>query len=124
MDQDALTIATFLEIEVPLQDKCTLDNQLRSLLTPELMDGSNKYKCPECDSLQPATRSTDLKELPPVLHFALNRFEYSAYSDQRKKSKARITYPRELQVGDKTYDLRGVVVHEGANVSCACDVSS
>lgn len=52
-----------------------------------------------------------------MLHFALNRFEFSPYSDVRKKSKSRISYPRELKIGDKTYDLRGVVIHEGSSVS-------
>lgn len=106
-----------MEIEIPLQDKCSLENQLKGLLTPELLDGNNKYRCPMCSSLQPATRSTHLKQLPPVLHFALNRFEYKTYSDARVKSKAQISYPRELRLEDSIYDLRGVVVHQGPKVN-------
>ncbi|GMK59688.1 hypothetical protein CspeluHIS016_0802940 [Cutaneotrichosporon spelunceum] len=107
------TTSPFMELEVPLQDGCSLEGQLTRMLTPELLDGDNKYRCPQCSSLQPATRSSRLQRLPPALHFALNRFEYTPTSDERKKSKARISYPRKLRLENVDYDLHGVVVHEG-----------
>jgi ubiquitin carboxyl-terminal hydrolase 48 len=107
------TTSPFMELEIPLRDGCTLEDQLRNMLTPELLDGDNKYRCPQCTSLQPATRSTHLQHLPPALHFALNRFEYTPTSDERKKSKARIYYPHKLRLANVDYDLHGVVVHEG-----------
>lgn len=113
------TPAPFMELEIPLRDGCSLEGQLRNMLTPELLDGDNKYRCPQCSSLQPATRSTHLQHLPPALHFALNRFEYTPSSDERKKSKALISYPRKLRLENVDYELRGVVVHEGPKVSQA-----
>ncbi|BEI93443.1 uncharacterized protein CcaverHIS019_0510710 [Cutaneotrichosporon cavernicola] len=107
------TSSPFMELEVPLRDGCSLEGQIKHMLTPELLDGDNKYRCPQCSSLQPATRSTHLQHLPPALHFALNRFEYTPTSDERKKSKARISYPRRLRLENVEYDLHGVVVHEG-----------
>ncbi|KLT43767.1 hypothetical protein CC85DRAFT_284275 [Cutaneotrichosporon oleaginosum] len=103
----------FMELEIPLRDGCSLEGQLRAMLAPELLDGDNKYRCPNCDSLQPASRSTHLQHLPLALHFALNRFEYTLTSDERKKSKARIYYPRKLRLENIDYDLHGVVVHQG-----------
>jgi hypothetical protein len=111
------TTSPFMELEIPLRDGCTLEDQLRNMLTPELLDGDNKYRCPQCTSLQPATRSTHLQHLPPALHFALNRFEYTPTSDERKKSKARIYYPHKLRLANVDYDLHGVVVHEGPKAS-------
>ncbi|KAL1405904.1 hypothetical protein Q8F55_007584 [Vanrija albida] len=107
--------SAFLELEISLKDKSSLQERLAHLLQPELMSGSNQYRCPSCASLQDATRSTILKKLPPVLHFSLLRFVYDPNSGTRKKSKAQISYPRELKFGDDYYDLRGVVVHQGGS---------
>ncbi|WOO83634.1 Ubiquitin carboxyl-terminal hydrolase 48 [Vanrija pseudolonga] len=107
--------STFLELEISLQDKKSLQDRLAHLLTPEVLSGSNQYRCPDCESLQDATRSTILRKLPPVLHFSLLRFVYDPNSGTRKKSKASITYPRELKLGDDYYDLRGVVSHQGTS---------
>jgi len=74
------------------------------------------YRCPQCDSLQPAIRTTTLKKLPPVLHFELMRFEYDPKSYSRKKSKKAITYPRELTLNGDQYELRAVVIHLGTSV--------
>ena len=87
----------------------------------------SRYSCSTCDSLQDATRYTELRRLPPVLHFSLLRFVFNLATLERKKSKNIITFPRELDmspfVKDSStagspsathiYELRGILLHKG-----------
>ena len=84
-----------------------------------------RYLCSHCEELQDAKRYTELRELPPVLHFSLLRFVYDLSSMERKKSKQTITFPLKLDMGrfmkdpkvaDGTvYHLRGVLLHKGTS---------
>lgn len=92
-----------------------------------------RYFCSRCDSLQDATRYTELRCLPPVLHFSLLRFVYDVNTMERKKSKHSISFPTILdmrkfmgskndrgkpqdQLGDDDiYELRGILLHKGAS---------
>ena len=92
-----------------------------------------RYYCAQCNSLQDATRYTELRQLPPVLHFSLLRFVYDVASMERQKSKHIISFPTSINmgqfVGDATqrdisahkepaienmYELRGVLLHKGS----------
>ncbi len=94
----------------------------------------NRYRCSVCDSLQDATRYTELRELPPVLHVSLLRFVYDTSNWDRKKSKDKIRFPPCLNMDqflrssgpdgrmevdltqdeiDHAYELRGVLLHKG-----------
>lgn len=98
------------------------------------MVDDNQYRCSVCDSLQDATRYTELRELPPVLHVSLLRFVYDVQSWERKKSKDKIRFPPCLNMDqflrasgpdgrvevdltqetiDNAYELRGVLLHKG-----------
>lgn len=91
-----------------------------------------RYLCSRCESLQDATRYTELRNLPPVLHFSLLRFVYDFASMERKKSKHNLLFPTTLDMdqfvgsvtarkaagSDKSarkniYELRGVLLHKG-----------
>ncbi|KAJ8519465.1 hypothetical protein ONZ45_g3579 [Pleurotus djamor] len=109
----------------------TLENCIESLLKPERLAGDNQYFCSQCNSLQDATRYTELRELPPVLHFSLLRFVYDLTSMERKKSKQTIAFPKTIDMArylrpsgsaqgstqsrpsSKVYHLRGILVHKG-----------
>lgn len=112
-----LTSEPFLQLEINLVEKASLESRIAHMLLPETLDGANKYQCPCCVSLQPATRTPHLNKLPPVLHFSLLRFVYDPHTETRKKVKAAITYPNQLDLGGVRYDLRGVVIHQGTSVS-------
>lgn len=91
----------------------------------------SRYFCSQCDNLQDATRYTELRELPPVLHFSLLRFVYDVSSMERKKSKHSISFPSTIDMNrflgsesarkaaaahetdDNVYELRGVLLHKG-----------
>lgn len=93
-----------------------------------------RYLCSRCESLQDATRYTELRKLPPVLHFSLLRFIYDFSSMERKKSKHAILFPTTLNMdkflgsatsrktisndlasGENIYELRGVLLHKGTS---------
>lgn len=91
-----------------------------------------RYLCAHCDSLQEAKRFTELRELPPVLHFSLLRFVYDLSTMERKKSKHAIRFPKVLDMGQflstsaggskkrkhsdaNKYHLRGVLLHRGTS---------
>ncbi|KDQ34247.1 hypothetical protein PLEOSDRAFT_152885 [Pleurotus ostreatus PC15] len=124
--------STFLEIEINLEANSSLEERIEALLKPEQLQGDNRYLCPQCETLQEATRYTELRELPPVVHFSLLRFVYDVSSMERKKSKHAISFPKTLDMsrflgsqadrvnnstdaepGSKTYNLRGILLHKG-----------
>ena len=85
--------------------------------------------------MQDAKRYTELRELPPVLHFSLLRFVYDVSTMERKKSKQTIMFPTSIDMdafvgpeetrkqrkkghtkeNKNVYELRGVLLHKGAS---------
>lgn len=96
-----------------------------------VIDTFMRYLCSPCDSLQDATRYTELASLPPVLHFSLLRFVYDLSTMERRKSKHAMNFPKTLDMtpflgkaADRgsaspaksegnIYELRGVLLHKG-----------
>ncbi|KAG6918120.1 hypothetical protein DXG01_016308 [Tephrocybe rancida] len=106
------------------QNNAKLEDRIDALLQPETLTGDN--------NLQDATRYTELKELPPVLHFSLLRFVYDLATMERKKSKHSVSFPTTLDMtpfigargdssvglqacGANTYELRGILLHKGSS---------
>ncbi len=146
-------IQCFLVLLISSQNNATLEDRLGALLEPEILSGDNKYMnavtpqeesltnthprylCQRCDSLQDAKRYTELRELPPVLHFSLLRFVYDLSSMERKKSKQTILIPtfidmdgfigpdevrkqrkkKHAKESKNLYELRGVLLHKGTS---------
>ncbi|KAF9218284.1 cysteine proteinase, partial [Gyrodon lividus] len=123
----------FLELEINIENNTRLEDRIAALLQNEKLTGDNKYSCSNCASLQDATRYTELRSLPPVLHFSLLRFVYDFASMERKKSKHNLLFPtvldmtrfvspqkiaggvgREESTGN-VYELRGVLLHKGTS---------
>lgn len=89
----------------------------------------SRYLCSRCDTLQDATRYTELRSLPPVLHISLLRFIYDLATMERKKSKHTIRFPAYLDMqsflqdsalsqskpSSCMYELRGVLLHKGTS---------
>jgi len=120
----------FLELEVNIQNNVRLEARIAALLQDEKLTGDNKYSCSNCLSLHDAIRYTELRRLPPVLHFSLLRFVYDFSSMERKKSKHNVLFPTVLDMGQflkamkdgepipqgrDIYELRGVLLHRGSS---------
>jgi len=102
------------------------------ILPPNILTSKVRYFCTQCESLQDATHYTELRKLPPVLHFSLLRFVYDVSTMERNKSKHSITFPTTLDMGkflgskndrercpknddDNIYELRGILLHKGTS---------
>lgn len=123
----------FLELEINIENNSRLEDRIAALLQDEKLTGDNRYHCSHCQSLQDATRYTELRALPPVLHFSLLRFVYDFASMERKKSKHNLLFPTTLDMGkflgrraniikdapeergSQVYELKGVLLHKGAS---------
>ncbi|ORY26328.1 hypothetical protein BCR39DRAFT_541321 [Naematelia encephala] len=119
------TTSSFLELELSLGKGSTLDRCIQQFFGFERLDGANKYFCSRCNALRPATRSVRPTRLPPVLHFSLMRFVFDQATMSRKKSKASISYSKEINLGGKEYELQGIVTHLGTSAHHGhfiCDV--
>ncbi|KAJ7444900.1 hypothetical protein FB451DRAFT_1343700 [Mycena latifolia] len=119
----------FLEIEINFKNNAKLEDSIANLLQEERLSGDNQYLCSSCESLQDATRYTELASLPPVLHFSLLRFVYDVSTMERRKSKHTISFPTTIDMtrflgnaADRKssrksegniYELRGVLLHKG-----------
>lgn len=88
------------------------------------MDGSNKYDCRRCGSLQDAKRFIQLRKLPPVLNLQLLRFD--SQNGRSKKVNSFIKFPDKLDMNRfiqnnsqnngndvHCYNLFAVLIHEG-----------
>ncbi|KAJ7724461.1 hypothetical protein DFH07DRAFT_854832 [Mycena maculata] len=123
----------FLEIEINFKNNAKLEDSIAALLQEETLSGDNQYLCSTCESLQDATRYTELASLPPVLHFSLLRFVYDLSTMERRKSKHSISFPTTIDMTrflgnavdrksassstkkseGNLYELRGVLLHKG-----------
>jgi ubiquitin carboxyl-terminal hydrolase 48 len=133
------------------KNNAKLEDCISTSLLPETLSGENqwglipqvrtllyslseiRYLCSGCRSLQNATRYTELRKFPPVLHFSLMRFVYDLNTMERKKSKHSISFPLSLDMNrflgspedrrhatsttcdDNIYELRGILLHKGAS---------
>lgn len=62
-----------------------LQESFEAYVTPEMMDGDNKYHAGDDFGLQDAKKGTIFMEFPPVLHLHLKRFEYDFQRDLQVK---------------------------------------
>uniref|UniRef100_A0A158PSV7 ubiquitinyl hydrolase 1 n=1 Tax=Brugia timori TaxID=42155 RepID=A0A158PSV7_9BILA len=101
-----------LSIEVPNRNS-TIEDCIRNHFQDVELDGSCKWRCPDCESLQTATRRTFLWKLPEVLVIHLKRFTFMG--DNWQKNDAYVTFntfPLKLQ--SEYFSLYAVVNHRGS----------
>ncbi|MCP9264718.1 Protein lon-8 [Dirofilaria immitis] len=107
-----------LSIEIPNRNS-TIEDCIRNHFQDVELDGSCKWRCPDCESLQTATRRTFLWKLPQVLVLCfalvihLKRFTFMG--DNWQKNDAYIafnTFPLKLQT--EYFHLYAIVNHRGS----------
>lgn len=90
----------------------------------ELLEGSNRYDCQTCKGLQLAKSYLQIKQLPPILHFQLLRFESA--NGVNKKINTFLKFPKIIDmnkfINDSTniprlYHLSGLIIHEGQSTN-------
>lgn len=123
---------TFLDLSVdvpPGESSYSLTYSLNNFSRLETLTHQNKFYCNTCSSLQEATKTIKLKDLPEILVINFKRFKYDENVDKMVKLFDSISYPSTLRLFNTTttskknedkseddfslYDLYALVVHIG-----------
>ncbi|KAL9644572.1 hypothetical protein ABK040_015311 [Willaertia magna] len=112
------TYDPFIDIELQLSNCSSIEKALQNYITPDLLDGKNKYKCPKTNKYVAASKRLTIYEAPINLILQLKRFNIFG-----KKVSKKIEYSETLNLSpfmsDKKttarYNLYGVLVHSGGS---------
>ncbi|KAL4440027.1 hypothetical protein ABPG75_003028 [Micractinium tetrahymenae] len=114
----------FYEVDVPVKGHKSLTESLASMLFPEMLEGDNQYQCDFCGHKVDATRQLELRSLPPMLCFSLQRFVFDFHKMDRVKVSDKFAFPLSLDMApvvgqhgrtDMVYDLEAIMVHKGSS---------
>lgn len=64
-----------LNLPLPQSKECTFQEALESFFSVDRLTKENKYMCPECKSLQNATKSLAVRSAPRILIVTIKRFD-------------------------------------------------
>eukprot|EP00760_Papus_ankaliazontas_P002664 PhM_4_TR11219/c0_g2_i1/m.78207/K11842/USP12_46; ubiquitin carboxyl-terminal hydrolase 12/46 len=106
---------TFLSLSVEVFPNSSLTYCMRQSALSESLRGANKLYCDCCGGSTEGRLQLLLDDMPKVLVIQLKRFRYvDMYTGHRKLSH-RVSFPTTtLLLNDRTYRLRGVVIHQGS----------
>lgn len=122
---------TFLDLSIdvpPGESSYSLTYALNNFSRLETLRHQNKFYCNTCSSLQEATKTIKLKNLPEILVINFKRFKYDENVDKMVKLFDSISYPFKLRLFNTTtstkkeeetkseftlYELYALVVHIG-----------
>ena len=95
---------------------------LGNYLTPETLQGENKYHCDHCGSLQDALKTMKIFEGPKYLTTTLMRFHYDRTQNRKSKVFTDIQYMLDLTlpvyVNDEPMDQLYSLYAIGKTVPC------
>ncbi|CAB1327929.1 unnamed protein product [Coregonus sp. 'balchen'] len=115
----------FLDLTVCVRGVCGLEGALWDMFVEEEMfEGSNLYRCGQCDHLVTAAKSAKLRKLPPFLTVSLLRFNFDFAKCERYKETGRYTFPLAINLrpfceqtegedSQYAYELFSVIIHKG-----------
>jgi ubiquitin C-terminal hydrolase len=116
-----------LDLMLPVKGLNSVNDSLDSLF--DSYEIINDYKCDTCDTRTDLRKCQKIKELPIILNFPLNRFDWNLYTGERVKITSSFEYPLELNMKkyvdndiilpecEYEYELFGVIVHRGTPYS-------
>uniref|UniRef100_A0AC35G3A4 USP domain-containing protein n=2 Tax=Panagrolaimus sp. PS1159 TaxID=55785 RepID=A0AC35G3A4_9BILA len=82
----------------------SVEEALSAFIKPELLSGSNKYKCDNCNSYQEAEKGLRFTGLPYLLVIQLKRFTVDYSSGFRVKLNDTMTFPDYLDLNSYIHD--------------------
>ncbi|GMF03101.1 unnamed protein product [Ambrosiozyma monospora] len=124
VDYESSRTEDFWDIQLNVKGLKNIKDSFANYIAPELMDGDNKYDASGY-GLQDAEKGVVFESSPPVLHLQLKRFEYDFEYDQLVKVNDRYEFFNDIDLKpyldkeaegydeDWTYQLHGVLVHQG-----------
>jgi hypothetical protein len=116
-----------LDIMLPVKGLNSVNDSLDSLF--DSFEIINDYKCEACNQRTDLRKCQKIRELPIILNFPLNRFDWNLYTGERVKITSKYEYPLELNMkryvdeevvlpeSEYEYELFGVIVHRGTPYS-------
>eukprot|EP00435_Cladocopium_sp_Y103_P061153 s1809_g22.t2 len=109
--------ASYMDLQVPIQDCKSLEEALRELVKPTLLSGDNQWLCDELGEKVDALIGTTIDTLPKILCLQLLRFVFDLQLMRRKKLSDSLAIPLELDVSclghEGSYELSAVCLHSG-----------
>ncbi|CAL1150505.1 unnamed protein product [Cladocopium goreaui] len=109
--------ASYMDLQVPIQDCKSLEEALRQLVKPTLLSGDNQWLCEELGEKVDAFIGTTIDTLPKILCLQLLRFIFDVQLMRRKKLSDSLAIPLELDVNclghEGSYELSAVCLHSG-----------
>lgn len=122
------------DVPAALEDDLKLEDLIHHYISPEKLEGENRYHCSNCNTLREAQKSIGISVAPKYLTLTLLRFAYDIHSHQRVKILRNVVYPEVLSIPadplanecsdstsgklKHTYVLHAVVVHSGVSSDC------
>ncbi|KAL4454012.1 hypothetical protein ABPG74_003895 [Tetrahymena malaccensis] len=116
----------FMYLTVPIPQKAeneiNIQDCIEQFTEKEILDGDEKWFCPECKEFQKSEKKIDLWKLPPILMICMKRFQYTAKSKKKITTKVEFPVhhfdmsefiPKTLQKEKPIYDLFSVISHSG-----------
>ena len=109
----------FADIGLRVKGCSNIVDSLDQLTKEDMLDGNNQYFCEVCGVKVDALRFTRIKTVPPLLTFALNRFEYDMQTYERVKITQNFEFPLEVDMSKYVenagiYELFAVIIHGGS----------
>eukprot|EP00439_Symbiodinium_sp_Y106_P073709 s112_g13.t4 len=103
------------------QDCSSLEEALRKLVEPEVMEGDNQWLCEELGKKVDALKGLTIESLPKILCIQLLRFVFDVATMRRKKLSEVVALPLILDlaflsdsgIGPSSYQLAAVCLHSG-----------
>lgn len=70
----------------------SVEEALNAFVTPEILDGNNKYSCDKCDKKCKAHKGFKIMMVPYIVTLHLKRFSYDHLARQRIKINNRLVF--------------------------------
>ncbi|CAE7516206.1 usp47 [Symbiodinium natans] len=111
----------YMDLQVPIQDCRSLEEALRKLVEPEVMDGDNRWLCEDLGQKVDALKGLTIESLPKILCVQLLRFVFDVETMRRKKLSDVVALPLVIDLafltpahgGTCLYQLAAVCLHSG-----------
>ncbi|GAM28335.1 hypothetical protein SAMD00019534_115110, partial [Acytostelium subglobosum LB1] len=123
-NHDSNTYDPFMDLSVDINQADSLTRAMQRFVRPEVLDGSNKYKCSKCKKLVRATKRMSVHLAPPILTVQLKRFSYLGFHGGKISKPIQFDASFNLApfmttttTSDAMYDLYGVLVHSGSSTN-------
>ena len=121
----------FVELSLSLTRSRSVSAALRQFVAPELLSGTNSYRCTHCGDLADAHKQLLIERAPPVLVLLLKRYSHGRASGGAPGDASGVTkltqsvsFEEELALGEfsstgssERYRLLAVIVHTGGSVN-------